>query len=448
MAKQNINVGTTANDKKGDSLRAAFVKVNANFTELYTELGLINDVTLSLGAFEFAGSTISTTDSTAIVIDQAATITSNLSVGGDIVPQTANGGDLGSSTLPWRSLYVSNNTIYIGGTAVGVDANGNLTVNGGQVNTPSSTLVNGAYTASLGSDGSLTLPPTGTLSTGTIYFNGSLQTGSQTQYQFEAIVTGEGEEAVYSSKLSLPNIAEIFAGEDLSLSTWGSGVAIKVRNPSDFSDHTWSFDNNGSLTLPGALTFPSGGGNIRSDGNINIDINLADSTLRRWQFGEDGALTLPSVGKINNGAYDWTFGSTGNTTFPTGLTLGAPRGVGTVNFTAAVDKEFQIETGTATSGKLWQFGTDGSLKIPGDIKSDSNINIEVNLSDSTLRRWQFGEDGDLVFPDGTVQNTAWTGIPGPYADDEAATLAGVALGSPYHKTGTGGQVFVRLTSPT
>ena len=35
MAKQTINVGTTANDKKGDSLRAAFQKVNANFTELY-----------------------------------------------------------------------------------------------------------------------------------------------------------------------------------------------------------------------------------------------------------------------------------------------------------------------------------------------------------------------------------------------------------------------------
>lgn len=36
MTKQIINVGTTANDKKGDSLRAAFTKVNANFTELYT----------------------------------------------------------------------------------------------------------------------------------------------------------------------------------------------------------------------------------------------------------------------------------------------------------------------------------------------------------------------------------------------------------------------------
>jgi hypothetical protein len=84
MAKQNINVGTAANDKKGDSLRAAFVKVNANFTELYTELGLVNDVTLSLGAFEFAGSTLSTTDSTAIVIDQAVTASSHLTIGGDL----------------------------------------------------------------------------------------------------------------------------------------------------------------------------------------------------------------------------------------------------------------------------------------------------------------------------------------------------------------------------
>ena len=40
MAKQTINVGTTANDKQGDSLRAAFQKVNANFTELYNLTGV------------------------------------------------------------------------------------------------------------------------------------------------------------------------------------------------------------------------------------------------------------------------------------------------------------------------------------------------------------------------------------------------------------------------
>ena len=84
MAKQVINVGTAANDKKGDSLRAAFQKVNANFTELYTELGLVVDANLNLGAFEFAGSTLSTTDSTTIVIDQAVTASSHLSIGGDL----------------------------------------------------------------------------------------------------------------------------------------------------------------------------------------------------------------------------------------------------------------------------------------------------------------------------------------------------------------------------
>jgi hypothetical protein len=39
--------------------------------------------------------------------------------------------------------------------------------------------------------------------------------------------------------------------------------------------------------------------NIRSENAINIDINLSDSTLRRWTFGEDGNLTVP--GDIVNG---------------------------------------------------------------------------------------------------------------------------------------------------
>jgi hypothetical protein len=38
MTQQTINVGTSPNDKRGDSLRAAFLKVNANFTELYNEI--------------------------------------------------------------------------------------------------------------------------------------------------------------------------------------------------------------------------------------------------------------------------------------------------------------------------------------------------------------------------------------------------------------------------
>jgi hypothetical protein len=38
MAKQNINIGTAANSRNGDSIRTAFSKVNNNFTELYLQI--------------------------------------------------------------------------------------------------------------------------------------------------------------------------------------------------------------------------------------------------------------------------------------------------------------------------------------------------------------------------------------------------------------------------
>ncbi len=40
MARLNINIGTTANDKTGDPLRTAFDKVNQNFVELYAHVGV------------------------------------------------------------------------------------------------------------------------------------------------------------------------------------------------------------------------------------------------------------------------------------------------------------------------------------------------------------------------------------------------------------------------
>ena len=215
-----------------------------------------------------------------------------------------------------------------------------------------------------------------------------------------------------------------------------------------------------------------------------------------------------SFSSLVNGVHTLSLGSTGNTTFPTGLVLGAPRGVNTVNFTSAIDKEFQIETGNSSTSKLWRFGTDGTTTFPTNISinySGGNVLFPRIIADTgkafsvqgqgntgstalawtvnpdaasqyaavsvsraggdnlakvvlqaqsdsgdagTAKIWKFDQAGTLTFPDATTQTTAWKGIPGPYADDEAATLAGVALGSPYHKTGTGGQVFVRLTSPT
>ena len=89
--------------------------------------------------------------------------------------------------------------------------------------------------------------------------------------------------------------------------------------------------------------------------------------------------------------------------------------IGAGGITTASDAEGNITiTGAGTSSlvngaRTVSLSSTGTLTIPGDIRSEGNINIEINLSDSTLRRWQFGEDGALTFPDGTNQTTAYTG---------------------------------------
>ena len=70
------------------------------------------------GAIEFSGSTITTNDSSGIVIDQAVNITSDLEVGGDIVPTTNLGGNLGSPAQRFKDIYLSGSTIDLGGVTI------------------------------------------------------------------------------------------------------------------------------------------------------------------------------------------------------------------------------------------------------------------------------------------------------------------------------------------
>jgi len=554
MAKQNINVGTAANDKKGDSLRAAFVKVNANFTELYTELGLINDVTLSLGAFEFAGSTLSTTDSTAIVIDQAVTVSSDLTVGGDIVPQTALGGDLGSSTLPWRSLYVSNNTIYIGGTAVGLDVSGNLTTGGTVVgSTPAWTNITGkpsfATVATTGAYADLTGKPTiptlvsqlandsgfltsvGNISNiqseGDINIEVNLTDSTKRIWQFgedgNLVVPGDinlsgGTISQYSQNglTGLKLVANADQGQNVTIMGTGNNTfpilnyvgttlsGITIGTP----EGDWNFMN-GNLTIPG---------DIRSEGNINIDINLADSTLRRWQFGEDGNLTLPAGGNISeggglSGAIRLTPAGGANANqalliYPTAQVEGdhihLTAGGGTTELYLGSDLHYvKLGKGAPYNGTIVIAATGWPNTVAGIISSGNwavvslsnlattggtgtgltvtvtqvagvataiaivsglmegytaNDTITVTSGAATATftisvlapQWVFAPDGDLYIPTGKTIRDTGNGddirrIPGPYADDAAAAAASVAVGNPYHKTGTSGQVFVRLT---
>jgi len=68
MTKQTISIGNTPNDRKGDSLRAAFQKVNANFTELYDRAVNTDSQTLSLN-----GNSLSISNGNSVTLDISPT---------------------------------------------------------------------------------------------------------------------------------------------------------------------------------------------------------------------------------------------------------------------------------------------------------------------------------------------------------------------------------------
>jgi hypothetical protein len=194
--------------------------------------------------------------------------------------------------------------------------------------------------------------------------------------------------------------------------------------------NTVSLDSNSNLTF-------TNGEQIKTNflgGGIEL-YQSSDNTIGIYPGGAEIKTFLTGGPK-----YKWLFGITGNTTFPTGLVLGAPRGVGTVNFTSAIDKEFQIETQTSSTSKLWRFGTDGKLTAPGNLQVDGgkvilnsagnayveSVDYGVDSANSALNifggpyqkiklragfgtqaTWTLGTDGSLTFPNATVQTTAY-----------------------------------------
>ena len=77
MTRQNINIGSAANDGTGDTLRSAGTKINQNFQEIYTQLGgdsstLSNKVTLIDSAVVFEGVTADSHETKLIATDPTA----------------------------------------------------------------------------------------------------------------------------------------------------------------------------------------------------------------------------------------------------------------------------------------------------------------------------------------------------------------------------------------
>ena len=131
MSKQTINVGTASDDGTGDSLRAAFVKVNENFTEVYNEIG--GD---SLSDLKLTSNKITTDNTNAnIILDPNGT--GKVEVDGDSL---FRGDTVATGQIRGATLQVDGNA----------NIDGNITVDGSMTAgafTPSSITVSGAFVA-------------------------------------------------------------------------------------------------------------------------------------------------------------------------------------------------------------------------------------------------------------------------------------------------------------
>lgn len=149
--------------------------------------------------------------------------------------------------------------------------------------------------------------------------------------------------------------------------------------------NAWIFGADGKLTLPGNIaTLEIDEANPDGGLVVSVDAGIPGSEYKSlYKFGRGGQFTSRAI-SVTNANGDRVGGLTGD-------------GFGPI-LNAPADKEVWIST---DGQHLWRFTADRDFVLPyggGNIRSEGNINIDINLSDSTMRRWQFGEDGDLTVP--------------------------------------------------
>lgn len=321
MAKLTVNIGQSANDRTGDNLRTAFNKINTNFTELYTALGL-DDNSLNLGAFEFTGSVMTTTDSSAITIDQQVTVSSDLNVGGDVVPNTDLGSSLGSATKRFKDLYISNNTIFLGNTSLGVSSGGDLTVGGASVssvidyndiqNKP--TLFDGAYSSLSGTP---TIPTatseltndSGFLTSAEVVSDTTPQLGGDLETNDKNIYFADSQEHDWGAG-NADNTLFFGAGGDLRMwvPLYGSLAYIQSFNSHAIrirGDNGIQFQVGGGYELLTLNT--SGSVDVKFNGNTRMQsattgVNMTAGAFKLYNYADatarDAVLTSPEAGMM------------------------------------------------------------------------------------------------------------------------------------------------------
>lgn len=359
MTQKTINLGSDELAGDGESIRAAFNKVNLNFDELYHLAQDFDAITKS------------------------------------IIPDTDLAYDLGSVTNRFRDLYLSGNTIDLGGTALSV-SDGVLQIDGIDINDVVTTKgidynllqnlpnLNQYLKITDIQDSTITIDVNNT---------GNLQ-GSVFGDDSTKLVDGINN-ALYSSSISItPNQSSNFAVGDFGYNVVTDGV------------YSSAIGGNFGVTVGGNVSFNSDGhisllGNEIVFNAIEEDITLVSKTgtqivtldndfgQQSYDFGADGVLTLPGTIQAGNILLE-------STTSPGSITL-RHTGIGGIELDGAttVTKTLTASGGItgdlngslfADNSTMLVDGINGKVIAPIDTATitNSNGNLSVTASNYVI----------------------------------------------------------------
>jgi len=464
MSKQTINVGTNQDDGTGDNLRAAFVKVNDNFTEVYNELGGV-----ALSNIKITESTITTdTSNSGIIIDPQGTGTITLTgattlTGGftsDTVATTGNGtiggdlavtGTLTAGTFAPSSITINGQSDLNGDINLG-DASGDTITFTGRVDSsivPSANNTNdfGSSTLRWKDIYSTTINTSGDATfSGNVTIGGNITIGDADtdNISINAELANDlipNSDSLYKIGSSTKRYLEIFGDKFI-------GASLEVGGLQLISNKLQSIDTNSNITIN-----PQGSGIAIVDGQLRVTGTFQVSSSQTIDMGSNRvqAVATPTATTdaanktyvdssittaITNSNFILTDDSSSATTINNGEVLSV-LGAGLATTNISSNDHLTITVATQTLETVTNAGaTTVNAITVGSVNTDG-----IKVTDNNIETTRSNDDLVLV-PNGTgaVDARANVNVAGN------VTATGMFVGGVDTRTGPGAISLTTLTT--
>jgi hypothetical protein len=434
MTQKLINVGI-ADKGNGDKLRDAFIKINDNFTDLYSVDSAtqyyLGDEEIFISLDPEAGEIIiqSKYDSGMPIYIKGANCTDG-GVGGNVVIEAGGPplGDLITGTV---------GNVEIAAQQVTIESNNNIWTfrDDGVLELPNGTNIYGIGKLQIDAVGgfefnSFTDTQGSNQQTWTFRDDGSL--GFPAGYILPNTIGEPGQVMVAGGQGSISWQNQTGGtGGGLSISDFGLGFTNTLDAGKITTNKLYNRPSNLALNNHFELSVTDGGVVSLPDGSIingatlkTVPGNYAGITAGPVGKDEDSWVYVDNDGawiatKYSTDAFTWHFDNTGTLTLPNGL-LGDVYGGPLLSSNA--NKPVTIWTDNGMWG--WEFGADGILRIQtyGEIAVEDDLGVRIGSFSTTVSpnsqikiggadhafeifggppgySWQFGTDGKLTFPD-------------------------------------------------